>query len=83
MPDIDPNVKFYDNYAFNLDASPEQVKAVIDKIHGSIVQSRRFQVPASKLIIPSSEIVTTTNVSTGEWKKFVPTDEKPWEFDWD
>ena len=82
LPDIDPNVKFYDNYAFNLDASPEQVKEVVERIHGEILQSKRFKVPASKIIIPTSDIVTTT-VSVDGWKKVDPTDEKPWQFDWD
>ena len=79
LPDIDPNVKFYDNYAFNLDASPEQVKAVIERIHGSIVQSKRFKVPAKNLIIPTSEIVETT-VTTGKWTSGKPSDEMPWNF---
>lgn len=32
LPEIDPNIKFYDDYAFNLDATPEQVKNVISHI---------------------------------------------------
>ena len=31
LPDIDPNVKFYEDYALNVDASEEQVKKIIQK----------------------------------------------------
>lgn len=30
LPDIDPNVKFYEDYAFNVDASEEQMKKIIN-----------------------------------------------------
>jgi len=42
LPDIDPNIKFFDNYAFNLDASPEQVRRVIQDIHRSISMPSKF-----------------------------------------
>ena len=31
LPSIDPNVKFYEDYAFNVDATEAQVKKIIDK----------------------------------------------------
>ena len=63
LPTIDPNIKFFDDYAFNLDASPEQVKKVIDDIHNSVYDSKRFQVPTDKLILPASFITKTSFAS--------------------
>ena len=82
LPDIDPNVKFYEDYAFNLDASSEQVKRVVDKIHGQITRLDKFNVPAKKIYIPSL-FVHEIEPKKQEWKPEVKTDEKPWEFDWD
>ena len=56
LPDIDPNIKFVDNYAFNLDASPEQVKKLIDRIHESIMPSKKFKVPAKKIFLRKSTV---------------------------
>ena len=59
LPDIDPNIKFFDNYAFNLDASPEQIKKIVDDIHNTVVQTTRFKVPALKLIFPADSVTIT------------------------
>lgn len=59
LPDIDPNIKFYEDYAFNLDASPEQVKNVIERIYESITPSKKFDVPATKIFLPADTIITT------------------------
>ena len=59
LPDIDPNVKFFDEYAFNLDASPEQIKKIVDDINNSVIQSNRFKVPALKLVYPADGITIT------------------------
>lgn len=59
LPDIDPNIKFFDEYAFNLDASPEQVKKIVDDINNTVVQTRRFQVPALKLVYPADTVTTS------------------------
>ncbi len=59
LPNIDPNIKFFDNYAFNLDASPEQIKAIVDNINDCIMPSKKFQVPALKLVFPSDTITTS------------------------
>lgn len=59
LPNIDPNVKFFDDYAFNLDASPEQVKKVINAINNSVYTSKRFQVPTDKLVLPAHFSINT------------------------
>ena len=59
LPDVDPNIKFFDNYAFNLDASPEQIKKIVDDINNSVIQSNRFKVPALKLVYPADSITIT------------------------
>ena len=82
LPEIDPSVKFYDNYAFNLDASPEQVKTIVDKIHGSILTIDKFKVPATTFFWDGP--VSISNAKTdSEWKKGPQNDEEPFGFDWD
>lgn len=78
LPDVDPNIKFFGEYAFNLDASPEQVRKIIEDINNSVIQSNRFQVPALKLMFPLETI--TTSVATP--KKADDFDyEKSWLYD--
>lgn len=71
LPDIDPNIKFYEDYAFNLDASPEQVKSVISKIHESVKPSKRFEVPAKKLVLPANTVITTSTSKNEESPNFI------------
>ncbi len=55
LPEIDPNIKFYDNYAFNLDVTPAQVKKAEEK--------HSIKKPISKPSISISTISASKKVS--------------------
>lgn len=40
LPDLDHDIKFVDNYAFNIDASKSQVVSIIEHLHPHIFQSQ-------------------------------------------
>ncbi len=66
LPEIDPKVKFFDEYAFNLDASPEQVKTIIEKFQKKIQLSTRFKNSPSSIKL---ERIFVPNEVTGfEWE---------------
>ncbi len=82
LPDIDPNVKFYDDYAFNLDASPEQVKSVIDKINESNILPDKYTIKPKKVYINSPSYVCK-NFLQSDWTPENKNQEELSSLDWE
>ncbi len=77
LPDIDPNVKFFEEYAFNLDASPEQVRKVIDKIDESRILPDKYNVKSKKLYLDLENMSFFKSVTPDN------SEEELSSFDWD
>lgn len=70
LPELDPNIKFYDDYAFNLDASPEQVKAVIEQVNDPYTQNKLKSIKPRRLILDEPDTLVLKPTSNGyEWVK--------------
>lgn len=83
LPDIDPNVKFYDDYAFNLDASPEQVKKVIDKINESNILPDKYTLKPKKIFFDAPVYINKSSL-LGDWTPEKKSqDEEFSSFDWE
>ncbi len=64
LPEFDPNIKFYEDYAFNLDANEEQVKKIIkqylekeeyeDVLSPEVFAKQMRSTPRPQYIIPSN-----------------------------
>lgn len=70
LPKIDPNVKFYGEYAFNIDATEEQIKKLID-FHENCIPENEKENRRSPTVFTST-VRYTENIP---W--FIPKDEKP------
>lgn len=70
LPEIDPHIKFYDDYAFNLDATPEQVKAVIDQVNNPNTQNKIQSIkPRRSMLDEPATIICQATTNGYEWIK--------------
>ena len=63
LPVLDPKIKFFDDYAFNIEASPEQVKRVLASTHSPHKNNILPTITASQLTFDISD----TNISFAEY----------------
>lgn len=72
LPELDPDIKFYDDYAFNLGASPAQVKRVISRIYGSSSTGKLPIISADQLIFDPTDpnvSISSMDFNSSAWSK--------------
>ena len=70
LPEIDPQITIFDDYAFNIGDSPEIAKRVILNTNNTKKHSRLPTVPADKLIFDSNDIIIETSSITSSTRSF-------------
>ena len=70
LPELDPSIKFYEDYAFNLDATPEQVKSVIEHINNPNTQNKLKAIKDRKTMLSEPNTMILQATKNGyEWIK--------------
>ena len=70
LPELDPKITMFDDYAFNLGATEEQVKRVISKINLPNVQKLLPTISADQLVFDSADVnVSISDTSCSTWTK--------------